>query len=210
MKIKNLVVGTLLVGSLFTVGCQSTNEPLDYKGWQKECGVSVLNLATCKDYDAIHDKLNIAMFNSMEKEDLEVLKYVIDNTNDLGKDVDETTQRYLAAKYRNNEDAEYIINFIGNHKNYKNKKDNSLYSDYDEYIYYLVDFYLDELGVQAIDINTFYNRITPDEYLENNLEAPTPEIDYNNVHCDNCGEVIPSDHIDSYGGYWCENCDYVK
>ena len=47
MKIKNLVVGTLLIGSLFTtVGCQSTNEPLDYKDWQKECGISIFNQAS--------------------------------------------------------------------------------------------------------------------------------------------------------------------
>ena len=213
MKIKNLVVGALLIGSLFTVGCQSTNEPLDYKGWQKEYGESVLNLATCEGYDEIHDRLSIDMFNSIEREDLEVLKYMIDNTDELGRDVDFGANQYLYAKYMNNEDASSIIGVLNNalnNKNYSNKEDNSLYNDCDEYMYYLLDFYLDELGIQSIDANTFYNRIATNEYVEEQIEAPAPEIDYNNVHCDNCGEIIPSDHIDSCGGYWCENCDYIK
>lgn len=40
------------------------------------------------------------------------------------------------------------------------------------------------------------------------IEADTCE-NLNNAKCENCGSDV-SDVIDNAGGYWCENCDYVK
>lgn len=189
MKVKNLVIGTLLVGSLFTVGCQSTQNESEYSP------------ISC--YDSL---------DNLEMEDLELVKYVVDNDT-TDKHVVFQLERYLDDKYTDDElgeyepnqggigkDLEYIVDYSDCDKTYKN---------YDKGIKEYNNK-LDALNVQAIDANTFYERITPSEYDKTQLEAPTSETDLNNVHCDNCGEVIPSDYIDSCGGYWCENCDYVK
>ena len=191
MKIKNLVVGTLLVGSLFTtVGCQSTQNNED--------------VFAIRFYDSL---------DNLEMEDLELVKYVIDNNDTIGRDVVYQVERYLDSKYTDDELGEYEHNCGGIGKDLENLVD---YSDNDRMSYQYnngIEDYnkkLNNLEVEAIDATTFYERIASDEYDKTQIEAPTPETDYNNVHCDNCGEVIPSDHIDSCGGYWCENCDYVK
>ena len=224
MKIKNLVVGTLLVGSLFTVGCQSTeNNEDNYSHTCKYCGYTSDkynyekdNFANLKDrcVDG-SDKDNyienvVKWYNEFDgchacKTAEETIYYfqLLDENKDVSYIVPREDSDLELAK-------EHIENCKGNHTKYEVTNENGVRNSAKA----------DEFAIECSNcgkegtFETFNTNDNIDYYCDDcwNLmqEAPTPEIDYNNAHCDNCGEVIPSDHIDSCGGYWCENCDYVK
>ena len=184
MKIKNLVVGALLIGSLFTtVGCQSTQDCCgnsenlkDVKREELVVG-TLLNSKYCELRDSgLFTDNELVMFDSAYDKAYEVYKetHCLECTNAVVNE----------AIFEITGDSEYK-NLVNNHLA-------------------ICNYNHDELDNLFSKVNEDANNV--EEFTE---ETPV-EVDANNTYCDNCGEIIPNDHIDGCGGYWCENCDYVK